>query len=416
MKTFEDKSGEALGNGSTTTIGQGVYYDPYDIGIDKDPYPVWKRLRDEQPLYYNEKHGFYALSRFDDVETCQKDWRRYSSSRGTLLELIKAGVQAPPGTIIFEDPPDHDLHRGLLTAAFTPRRIAALEPKVREFCARSLDPLVGKGRFDFIADIGAPVPMRTIGMLLGIPESDQQAIRDRIDDGLKLKEGGLVDDRLARMAQNQSAIFAEYVEWREKNPSDDIMTELLTAEFDDVDGKRRRLTREEVLGYVNLLAAAGNETTARLIGWAGKILAEHPDQRRELARNPRLVQNAIEELLRYESPSPVQARYVTEDVEHYGQPVKAGSVMLLLTASANRDERRFPDPDRFDIHRQVERHVAFGYGVHFCLGAALARLEARVALEEVLKRFTDWEVDWAHAVQAHTSTVRGWERLPVIIR
>ena len=171
-----------------------------------------------------------------------------------------------------------------------------------------------------------------------------------------------------------------------------------------------------MLGYVNLLAAAGNETTTRLIGWAGKVLAEHPDQRRELAKDPRLIAGAIEELLRYESPSPVQARYVTEDVEHHGQPVKAGSVVLLLTGSANRDERRFPDGDRFDVHRPIERHVAFGYGVHFCLGAALARLEARIALEEVLKRFPDWEVDWEHARQAHTSTVRGWERLPVITR
>ena len=224
------------------------------------------------------------------------------------------------------------------------------------------------------------------------------------------------EDVYKRQIQNQSAIFQEYIDWRAENPADDIMTELLTAEFQDVDGQRRRLTRDEVLGYVNLLAAAGNETTTRLIGWAGKVLSEHPDQRRELAKNPGLIPNAIEELLRYESPSPVQARYVTEDVEHHGRQVKAGSIMLLLTASANRDERQFPDSDRFDIHRQIDRHVAFGYGIHFCLGAALARLEARVALEEVLKRFTDWEVDWKHAVQAHTSTVRGWEKLPVMTR
>jgi cytochrome P450 len=253
-------------------------------------------------------------------------------------------------------------------------------------------------------------------MLLGIPDEDQQAIHDRIVDRLKLKEGAPKGEMLAQVAKEQGEVFAAYIDWRAKNPSDDIMTELLTAEFDDVDGKRRRLTRDEVLGYVNLLAAAGNETTTRLIGWAGKVLAEHPDQRRELAKNLRLIPGAIEELLRYESPSPIQARYVTEDIEHHGQPVKAGSVMVLLTASANRDERRFPDGDRFDIHRQIERHVAFGYGVHFCLGAALARLEARIALEEVLKRFTDWEVDWEHAVQAHTSTVRGWERLPVKTR
>jgi cytochrome P450 len=191
------------------------------------------------------------------------------------------------------------------------------------------------------------------------------------------------------------------------------MTELLQAEFEDASGTRRRLTRQEVLGYVNLLAGAGNETTTRLIRWTGKVLADHPDQRRELVEDRGLVPNAIEELLRYEAPSPVQARYVTRDVEHYGQVVPEGSVMLLLSASASRDERKFPDADRFDIHRKIDHHLAFGYGVHFCLGAALARLEGRVALDEVLQRFPSWEVDWDHAVQARTSTVRGWESLPV---
>jgi len=192
------------------------------------------------------------------------------------------------------------------------------------------------------------------------------------------------------------------------------MTELLRAEFEDHTGTRRRLTREEVLGYVNLLAAAGNETTTRLIGWTGKLLADHPDQRRELVEDRALIPNAIEEILRYESPSPVQARYVTKDAEHHGQVVPEGSVMVLLTASGNRDERRFPDADRFDIHRKIDHHLAFGYGIHFCLGAALARLEGRIALDEVLNRFPSWEVDRDNAVQARTSTVRGWERLPVL--
>jgi cytochrome P450 len=194
-----------------------------------------------------------------------------------------------------------------------------------------------------------------------------------------------------------------------------VMTELLTAEFEDHTGTRRRLTKDEVLAYVHLLAGAGNETTTRLISWAGKVLAEHPDQRRELAERPELVRQAIEELLRYESPSPVQARWVNHDVEHYGQQVPAGSVLLLLNASANRDERHFEDPDRFDIHRRIDQHLAFGYGIHLCLGAALARLEGRVALEELLRRFPTWEVDWSDAVQARTSTVRGWERLPIVV-
>jgi cytochrome P450 len=398
------------------TTKNGVYYDPYDFEIDKNPYPIWKQLREEQPLYFNSKHEFYALSRFEDVERCSKDWRRYSSARGTLLELIKSGMRIPPGSIIFEDPPDHDLHRGLLAGIFSPRKINSLEGKVREYCARSLDGIVGNSGFDFIHDIGAQVPMRTIGYLLGIPEQDQQAIRDQIDHGLELQEAGPKSaDMYERLLEGQNNVFAEYVDWRSKHPSDDVITELLRAEFDDSEGKKRRLSRDEVIGYVNLLAAAGNETTTRLIGWAGKLLAEHPGQRRDVARDLSLVTRMIEECLRFESPSPVQARYVTEDVEHYGQTIKQGSVILLLTASANRDDRRFPDGDTFNIHRPMSSHLAFGYGPHFCLGAALARLEARITLEEILKRFPDWEVDWDKAVQAHTSTVRGWKSLPVKI-
>jgi cytochrome P450 len=290
----------------------------------------------------------------------------------------------------------------------------AIEPKVREFCARSLDPLVGSGGFDFIRDLGAQMPMRTIGMLLGIPEQDQEALRDKIDEGLRLEEGAMPDvvARYERV-EDQASAFAAYIDWRAEHPSDDLMSELLQAEFEDVNGEHRRLSRDEVLNYVNLVAAAGNETTTRLIGWTGKVLAEHPEQRRELVEDRSLVPGAIEELLRFEPPSPVQARFVTEDVEHHGEKVPAGSAMLLLTASGNRDERRFPDGDRFDIHRKIDHHLSFGYGIHFCLGAALARLEGRVALDEVLQRFPEWEVDWDGAVQARTSTVRGWEKLPV---
>jgi cytochrome P450 len=395
------------------TLSGDVYYDPYDFEIDTDPYPVWKRMRDEAPLYYNEKYDFYALSRFEDVERCSVDWRTYISGKGSVLEMIKSGMEMPPGMILFEDPPAHDLHRGLLSRVFTPRKMNAIEPKVREFCARSLDPLVGSGGFDFIGDLGAQMPMRTIGMLLGIPEDDQEAIRNRIDAGMHLSEGAM-PDREASYSVTSSDDFEEYIEWRSQHPSDDLMTELLNAEFEDESGATRKLSRSEVGSYVGLLAAAGNETTTRLIGWTGKVLAEHPDQRELLAKDPTLVPGAIEELLRYEAPSPVQARYVTKDVEHYGQTVPAGSVMLLLTASANRDERRFPDADNFDALRKIDHHVTFGYGIHFCLGAALARLEGRVALDEVLKRFPTWEVDWDNAVQAHTSTVRGWDKLPVL--
>ena len=397
-----------------TDTAADVYYDPYDHEIDNDPYPTWKRLRDEAPLYYNERYDFYALTRFDDVEKGLVDWKTFISGKGSVLEMIKQNIEMPPGSILFEDPPAHDHHRGLLSRVFTPRRMAEIEPKVREFCARSLDPLVGSGGFDFIRDLGAQMPMRTIGMLLGIPEKDQESIRDRLDEGLRLEEGVMPELTADYSPGGGVEEFQEYIAWRAEHPSDDLMTDLLNAEFEDVTGTVRKLTQQELLNYIGLLAGAGNETTTRLIGWTGKVLADNPDQRELIVKDPALVPNAIEELLRYEAPSPVQARYVTRDVEYYGQTVPEGSHILLVNGSANRDERRFPDADRFDIHRKINHHLTFGYGIHFCLGSHLARLEGRVALEEVLKRFPRWEVDWDHAVQAHTSTVRGWEKLPVI--
>jgi cytochrome P450 len=395
-----------------TTTSTDVYYDPYDVGIHADPYPVFRRLREEAPLYRNDVHNFYAVSRFEDVERGLVDRETYISGRGAILELINAGIAVPSGVLVFEDPPIHTVHRSLLSRVFTPKKMNALEPKIRDFCARSLDPLAGAGRFDFVRDLGAQMPMRVIGMLLGIPEQDQEAIRDQADADLRTKPGKPMKYSRERFVTGEA--FADYIDWRAEHPSDDLMTELLQAEFEDETGKTRRLTRDEVLTYVNVVAGAGNETTTRLIGWAGKVLADHPDQRRELVEDRSLIPNAIEELLRYEPPAPHVARYVTRDVEHYGQTVREGSVMMFLIGSANRDNRRYPDGDRFDIHRDVGQHLTFGYGIHFCLGAALARLEGRVALDEVLNWFPEWEVDRDNAWLSPTSTVRGWETLPVV--
>ncbi|OBK63094.1 cytochrome [Mycobacterium colombiense] len=403
---------------SVTVHPSDVNYDPYDLAIDTDPYPTFRRLRNETPLYYNEKYDFYALSRFVDVKAASVEWQTYQSGRGSVLELIKSGAAIPKGFILWEDPPIHDQHRALLSRVFTPRRIAEIEPKVRNFCAATLDALAGCRQFDLVADFGAEIPMRTIGMMLGIPDSDQADHRHRVDEGMKLHADDEVpvEGSTALLDLVDPERFGAYIDFREKNPSDDLMTDLLNATYKDEDGNEQHLDRATISTYVGLLAAAGNETTVRLISWAGKLLAEHPDQRAELIANPALLPAAIEELLRYEAPSPVQARYVSREVEHYGQSVPAGSVMLLLTASANRDERVFEDPDRFDIHRSnVRSQIAFGFGIHNCLGAHLARLEARVALEEIFKRFPRWDVDWDNTVQAHTATVRGWEKLPVLV-
>jgi cytochrome P450 len=398
-----------------TTVDQtDLYYDPYDVDIDADPYPVFRRLREEAPLYYNEPHDFYAVSRYEDVEGGLVDRDTYSSARGGILELIKSGLEIPPGTLLFEDPPAHTVHRSLLSRVFTPKKMLALEDQIREFCARSLDPLIGAGRFDFIADIGAQMPMRVIGMLLGIPEADQETVREHANANIRTKPGqpqefkGEFDP--ARMFRE----FGEYLDFRLEHPSDDLMTELVHAEFEDEHGVTRRLDRHEALTYISVIAGAGNETTTRLIGWAGKTLCDHPDQRRELVEDPALIPNAIEELLRYEPPAPHVGRYVTRDVELYGRTVPEGSAMLMVVGAANRDDRRFPNGDAFDIHRTIGQHLAFGYGIHFCLGASLARLEGRVALEEILKRFPEWDVEIDKAQLAPTSTVRGWETLPVV--
>lgn len=392
-----------------------VYFDPYDVTINADPYPTFRRLREEAPLYYNAQYDFFALSRFADVNKALVDHQTFSSARGAIIELIKADIEIPPGTVIFEDPPIHDIHRKLLARMFTPRKINALEPVIREYCAQSLDPLVGTDRFDFVADLGAQMPMKVISALLGIPEDDREMIRDHADAHMRTEAGRPMKPTQEGFLLGD--VFETYIDWRADHPSDDITTELLNAEFVDETGATRRLTRIELLTYLNVVAGAGNETTTRLIGWAGKVLAEHPDQRRELAENPALIPQAIEELLRFEPPAPHVARYVTCDVELHGQTVPAGSVMMMLVGAAVRDHRQFPpDGDVFDIHREVRQHLAFSVGTHYCLGSALARLEGRVAMEEILKRFPDWDVDMANASLSPSSTVRGWDSMPAVLK
>jgi cytochrome P450 len=391
-----------------------VYYDMYSVEINADPYPVYRRLREEAPIYYNDQHDFFAVSRFEDVEKGLLDAQAYISGKGAILEVIKADIDIPPGVIIFEDPPTHTIHRRLLSRAFTPRRVAELEPKIREFCAHSLDPLVGTDGFDFIADFGAQMPMRVISMLLGIPENDQEAVRDQVDASLRTEEG-----KPMQVTENivTGAMFAEYIDWRAEHPSDDIMTELLNVEFTDETGTVRKLTRTELLTYLEVVAGAGNETTTRLIGWTAKVLADHPDQRAELVKDPSLIPNAIEEILRFESPAPHVGRCVArQDLVVRDMEVPDGGVMLFLLGSANRDHRRFPDGDTFDIRREVTRHLTFGNGIHLCMGSALARMEGRIALEELLVRIPEWDIDLADARLSPTSTVRGWETLPAIIR
>jgi cytochrome P450 len=389
-----------------------VYYDPYDYEIDADPHAAWRRLRDEAPLYRNDRYDFWALSRFQDVYDASVDWRTFSSARGTVLELMDKLPE--PRSMIFQDPPEHEALRKLVSRAFSPRRIAELEARVRELVLGYLDPLVGSGGFDFVADFGARLPAMVIGSMLGVPREDQERIRLWTDEVLHRDPGETdVSPRMKAVQRELWGYFWTYIQDRRRAPRDDMMTDLLEAEIASDDGGRRRLTDPEVLTFIALLSGAGNETVARLLGWAGFLLARNPGERAKLVADAARIPNAVEELLRYEAPSPVQARSLTRDVELHGTVVPAGSRILLVTGSAGRDEREFDAPDDFRVERRIERHVSFGYGIHFCLGASLARMEGRIALEETLRRFPEWTIDEDAAEMVHTSTVRGWAKLPV---
>jgi cytochrome P450 len=392
-----------------------LYYDPWNIELNADPYPMFGRLLEEAPLYYNAEHDFYALSRFDDVNRGLVDHQTFSSAHGAVLEIIKSGMEIPPGLLVFEDPPVHDIHRNLLSRAFTPRKINALEPKIREFTQRCLDPLIGSSDFDFVKHLGSVMPMRVVGMLFGIPEHYQRLVQEDGDRHVRVNRGGSMTDN-PDGALSDGQVFADFIDWRISHPADDLTTELLNAEFEDETGTRRRLRRDELLIFMNLVAVAGAETTTRLIGWSGKLLSEHPDQRRQLAADRALLPGAIEEILRYEPPALQAARYVRRDVDFHGQTVPAGAAILMLIGAANRDPRRFgDDADVFDITRPIRQHLTFGVGAHYCLGNALARIEGRIALDEILNRFPDWQVDIDNAVLSPSSTVRGWDSMPARI-
>jgi cytochrome P450 len=396
----------------TASATDELYYDPWHADLNADPYPMFKRIRDEAPLYYNEVHDFYALSRFDDVNRALVDHQSFSSARGVVLEIIKSGMEIRPGLLIFEDPPIHDIHRNLLARAFTPRKINALEPMIRDFTWKCLEPVVGGDRFDFVKDLGAVMPLRVVGMLFGIPEDYQRRVQEDGDRHVRTERGGQMTDN-PEGALSDGQIFADFIDWRTENPADDLTTELLNADFTDETGTTRKLRRDELLMFMNVVAVAGAETTTRLIGWSGKLLSEHPDQRSQLVADRSLLPGAIEEILRFEPPALQAARYVTRDVEFHGRTVPQGSAILTLIGAANRDERRFgDDAGAFDVTRAPRQHLTFGVGAHYCLGNALARIEGRIALDEIMNRFPEWEVDRDHAIFSSSSAVRGWDSMP----
>ncbi len=391
-----------------------IYWDPFDSEIDTDPYNIWRRLRDETPVYRNERYDFYALSRFADVEAAHRDPATFSSAHGTVLEIMSPQPMST-GSMIFVDPPDHTRLRSLASRAFTPRRVLQLEDDIRSLCGQLLDPHVGGEGFDYIQDFAALLPANVIATLIGVAPEDREEVRHHIDRIFHIEPGvGMINDVSfgAQIWLNQ--YLGGAIARRESEPVDDMLSDLAHTEITGDDGVVRTLTRAEKVEFANLLITAGTETVARMLGWVAVLLAAHSDQRAMLVGDASLIPGAIEEVLRYEAPSPVQGRWTTRATEFHGVTIPEHSKVLLLTGAAGRDERKFVDADRFDVRRSIDHHVSFGYGIHFCLGSALARLEGRVALEETLARFPTWDVDQARTDRLHTSTVRGYAKVPIV--
>lgn len=398
----------------TTTPATELYWDPFTRELWQDPYPMYKRMRDEAPVFYNEQHDFYALSRWEDCDFGLADQEHFSSARGNILEFIQAGIEMPPGTVIFEDPPSHDINRALISRLFTPKAVMGLEPTIRDYTSRQLDSVADAEEWEVIQVLSDTVPMRVIGLLMGIPEEMQQEFRESTVAQLQTGEDG----RMGAEQVMDLSLFEKYIDWRLEHPSDDIMTKLLTTEFVDTEGVTRTLTRDEVVVYCTVVSGAGNDTTGNLISWFCKLLSEerYRGVYQQLVDDPSLIPIAVDEVLRVEPVGQAVARYVKKDVTFHGQVIPAGSACTFIVASANRDERVFGDnADVIDLSRGRNNQLrTFGKGPHFCVGANLARMEGRIVLEELVKRYPKgWDADLDNAVLASTSTVRGWAKLPI---
>jgi cytochrome P450 len=386
-----------------------VEYNPFAYAIHDDPYPTYRWLRDHAPVYRHEKLGFFALSRWQDVWDATLDWRTYSSSHGVTLENQEAGLRM----IITMDPPEHDHVRKAVAKAFTPRRIAGLEHAIRELLEGYTAPLAGLRRFDLVEAIAAQLPMDVISELLGIPRRERARIRRLANDSsLRLPDDPVPPPEAVRAMSGFRDAFPPIIAERRREPQDDLISELLRVEVERDDGSSSPLSDLEILSFCVILGFAGHETTAKMLSSAVYWLWRFPEQRSALVRERALLPNAVEELLRYDTPSQYQGRWTTRDVSLHGTTIPKDSRVLLLTGAANRDERHFPDPDRLDVSRAVPAHLSFGYGHHLCLGKSLARLELELALETILRLWPDYEVDEGASRRIHGGNVqRGFERL-----
>jgi cytochrome P450 len=388
-----------------------VEYSPFSREITDNPFPVYRRLRDEAPVYHNEEVGFWALSRYEDVIAAHLDTDTYSSAHGVTIEGVDRGAPF----LIVKDPPEHTPHRKIAMRMFTPRRIAQLEPFIRRTAAGLLDRVRDADRFDLVQDFSIRLPLDVISELIGIPPAQREPIHELSDRIVTRTEKGDSLPDVYEASAELWALLAELVEDRRRNPGDDVISLLMNTQVEDEDGKPRSLGDGELASRFLELAFAGHETVAKLIPNGVIALAWYPGQRRALVADPSLIPNAVEEMLRWDPPSHYQGRWSQRDVELHGVVIPAGQRVILITGSAGHDERKYPGPELFDIHREIDRHVSFGFGRHLCLGASLARLETRIAFEELLRRFPDFGIDESGVRRHYSGNVRGLSSLPLLI-
>ncbi len=400
---------------SVSETVEPVEFDPFSQTFFNDPYPLYRRLRDEAPVYVNERYGFWALSRFEDVVTASRDWETFTSTRGVDLVMLRNGGTPPP-SIIMMDPPEHHRMRLLVSKVFSPRAVADLEPMVNEVITSFLDQLSGRGDFDVVAEFAGPFPVDIISRMLGIPEADRQQIRHWADSFLQREVGATeyAEENRQAMLDFATYLYQLTVEKRQ-TPGDDMLSRLCAVEIPDEASGHRGLDDIEITGFGTLLAAAGAETVTKLIANAVVLFSRNPSEWQKVVDDPALTTNAVEEILRYWPPSQYQGRYSMKSSVLHGVTVPAGFPVLLLTGAATHDERTFSDPDRFDVTRKPAMAIGFGHGIHTCLGAALARLESRIAVTEWARRWPRFEVDEAGLRRVEMANVAGYSRVPVSI-
>jgi cytochrome P450 len=391
-------------------------FDPFSDDYFNGPYDLYRRLRDEAPVYFSEKYGFWALFRYEDVCAAHKDWQTFSSSHGVDLSTLNTDpdIIRMYRSIIMMDPPEHDRLRSLVSRVFTPRAVGALEPMVREVIQTFLAPFDDAESFDAVADFSGPFPVEIISRMLGVPEGERQQIRHWLDIGLHREPGQMDPTPEGIQAQMESGLYwLELTEEKRKNPGDDMITRLTQVEVDRGDGEMTQLSNEEIAGFTGLLGGAGAETVTKLVGNAAVLFHRNPGEYQKVIDDPTKIPAAVEEILRYYPPSQYQGRFSVQDSVYSGVNVPAGHPTILVTGSATRDERFYDDPDTFNVDRTPTLALGLGYGIHSCLGAALARMESRIAIEELAQRWPKFEVDEAGTTRVQMSNVAGYGNVPM---